>query len=71
MQKIILFFIILFSKLICAQEKFTLNGTIKDATSNETIIGATLQISNASFQRTIQSNEYGFYSISLQKETIN
>lgn len=67
MQKIILFFIFLFSQLIFSQEKFTLSGTIKDTKSNETIIGASLQISNSTMQRTIQSNEYGFYSISLQK----
>ncbi|MEY2703786.1 MAG: hypothetical protein RLY43_2425, partial [Bacteroidota bacterium] len=67
MQKIFLFSILLFSQLIFCQEKFTLSGTIKDTKSNETIIGATLQISNSAMQRTIQSNEYGFYSISLQK----
>ncbi len=61
----LLFF--LFSLITTAQDKVTLSGTIKDAKSNETIIGANIQISGTSFNRTIQTNEYGYYSISISK----
>lgn len=61
----LLFF--LFSLITVAQDKVTLSGTIKDAKSNETIIGANIQINGTSFNRTIQTNEYGYYSISISK----
>lgn len=57
----------LFSLITVAQDKVTLSGTIKDAKSNETIIGANIQINGTSFNRTIQTNEYGYYSISISK----
>lgn len=69
MQKKLVLFIFLLLQTVYSQEKYTLNGTVLDAKSNETIIGATLQISNNSTQYTIQSNEYGFFAISLQKGT--
>jgi hypothetical protein len=56
------FFISAFS-----QEKFTLSGTVTDATSNETVIGATVYIPEA--QKSVVTNEYGFYSISLPAGT--
>lgn len=64
------FLILLFSLITSSsfsQEKFTLSGTLKDAKSNETIIGATIQIKNSELTRTIQTNEYGYYSISVPK----
>src|SRR5574343_856510 len=57
----------LFSLITVAQDKVTLSGTIKDAKSNETIIGANIQISGNIFNKTIQTNEYGYYSISISK----
>lgn len=57
----------LFSLITVAQDKVTLSGTIKDAKSNETIIGANIQINGTNFNRTIQTNEYGYYSISISK----
>lgn len=57
----------LFSLITVAQDKVTLSGTIKDAKSNETIIGVNIQINGTSFNRTIQTNEYGYYSISISK----
>ncbi|MEM0991690.1 MAG: TonB-dependent receptor [Bacteroidota bacterium] len=46
-----------------AQEQFTVSGTISEAESGETLIGATV-LAEASSQGTT-TNEYGFYSISL------
>lgn len=50
-----------------AQQKFTLSGTISDATSNETLIGASVYIAEANIA--VAANEYGFYSISLPAGT--
>lgn len=60
-------FFILLTSFGFSQEKFTLSGTLKDIKSNETIIGATIQIKNSELTRTIQTNEYGYYSISVPK----
>ena len=53
--------------LICftiqGQQKFTVNGYVRDATNGETLIGATVYI------RTLETgavtNEYGFYAITV------
>jgi len=45
----------------------TLNGYIKDSLSGETIIGATVSINGQS--KGVASNQYGFYSITLDKGT--
>jgi len=57
-----LFFIFIFS-LIQAQEKFTLNGVIKDASSNETLYGVNVLFPE--FGTGTTSNEYGFYSLKI------
>ncbi|RYZ46291.1 MAG: carboxypeptidase-like regulatory domain-containing protein, partial [Chitinophagaceae bacterium] len=44
-----------------AQTKFTINGYVKDSTTGESIIGATININGKS----VGSNQYGFYSITL------
>ncbi|MBV9986946.1 MAG: TonB-dependent receptor [Chitinophagaceae bacterium] len=46
-----------------AQEKFTLNGYIKDSLSGETLIGASIRMRSG--EKGIASNQYGFYSITL------
>ncbi|MGA9588301.1 MAG: carboxypeptidase-like regulatory domain-containing protein, partial [Salegentibacter sp.] len=46
-----------------AQGNFTLNGTITDASSNETLIGVNVIIPQLS--KGVVTNEYGFYSIKL------
>lgn len=50
-----------------AQEpaKFTLNGYVRDSLTGETILGATISINGAS--KGVASNQYGFYSITLEK----
>jgi len=50
-----------------AQEKFTLSGTITDATSNETLIGVNVFIPELKAGTT--TNEYGFFSITIPKGT--
>ncbi|HEU4472916.1 MAG TPA: TonB-dependent receptor [Flavisolibacter sp.] len=45
-----------------AQTKYTLNGYVKDSTSGELIIGATVAVSG----RSVTTNQYGFYSLTLE-----
>jgi hypothetical protein len=50
-----------YSLEVKAQDKFTLNGYVRDSASGESIIGATVRING----RSVTSNQYGFYSITL------
>jgi hypothetical protein len=52
-----------------AQNKFTLNGYVKDSITGETIIGATISV-NGNAGR-INTNQYGFYSITLAEGDYN
>ena len=56
-------FVCLLSLTSFAQNKFTINGYVRDSASGESIIGATVSINNLS--RTVATNQYGFYSITL------
>ncbi len=49
---------------IFAQRSFTISGTIKSRKTGETLIGASVRIINNS--KGTSSNEYGFYSLSLE-----
>ena len=58
---------IIFLSFICnvavAQSRYTINGYVKDSLSGETIIGATVSVNGQS--KGVTSNQYGFYSITL------
>lgn len=58
---------LVFSLPAAAQEKFTINGTIRDASNGEALIGVTVYIKEIS-NGTV-TNEYGFYSITLPQGT--
>ena len=49
-----------------AQEKTTVNGTVKDKLTGESIMGAVIKIDQLA-SVVVTSNEYGFYAISLPK----
>ncbi|WP_231555153.1 TonB-dependent receptor [Cellulophaga sp. Hel_I_12] len=51
--------------LVHAQEKYTINGTISEKNSNETLIGVTIAVPELATGAT--TNEYGFYSLTLPK----
>ena len=51
---------------IKAQEITTVNGTVKDKLTGESIIGAVIKIDQL-VNVVVTSNEYGFYAISLPK----
>lgn len=66
MKRLIFLFFLLQSFLcVVGQEKFTLNGYIKDSLSGETLIGANIVIRNLG--KTVVTNSYGFFSITFPK----
>lgn len=66
MKKIILIALLaIFGLNASSQEKFTLSGYIKDAKNGETLIGATVFVTEINGGNV--SNVYGFYSITLPK----
>jgi hypothetical protein len=60
---VLLFIIIPF--LCQAQSRFTLSGFIKDSLNGETLIGASIAVQGKT--KGISSNQYGFYSITLEQ----
>ncbi len=50
-----------------AQNRYTINGYIKDSSSGESVIGASLTVNN----KNVTSNQYGFYSITLSEGEYN
>lgn len=64
---IIVFF--LFSFILFSQQKYTLSGTVSEASSNETMIGVTIAIPELGTG--VTTNEYGFYSITLPEGEYN
>jgi hypothetical protein len=62
---IVINLLLLFStSLLPAQSKYTVSGTVKQASSGETLIGVTVMVVEKPSVGVI-TNEYGFYSISL------
>jgi len=63
MAKTLLFLLFISISLISfGQKKYSINGTIKDGTTGEQLIGATVRIKELPQSGTV-SNSYGFYSI--------
>ncbi|MEO7924622.1 MAG: TonB-dependent receptor [Chitinophagaceae bacterium] len=53
------------SLAVFSQTRFTLNGYVKDSLSGESVIGATVSVNGQS--KGVASNQYGFYSITLNQ----
>ena len=64
-RKSLLLLIIIIQTIGFAQDKFTLSGTISEASSNETLIGVNILFPEQNTGTT--TNEYGFYSITLDE----
>lgn len=62
-RKIFFSLLFLFPVILCAQNKFTVSGYVKDSLSGETLIGSTIAVKGNS--KGITSNQYGFFSITL------
>ena len=58
---------ILFTSLLSAQDKNTINGTITDSMNGETLFGASVYLKNTTIG--VLTNEYGFYSLTAPKGT--
>lgn len=60
-------FLIFFSFVLqaFAQDKISISGYVKDASSGEVLIGATLQVK--SNYRAVRTNTYGFFSLELEQ----
>lgn len=63
--RLLFFPLLLLSSGLVAQNRFTLNGYVKDSLSGETIIGASVSVNGQS--RGVTSNQYGFYSLTLDE----
>ncbi len=57
------FLLLIFSLFSFAQQKFTISGSITEASSNETLIGVTIAVPE--LRTGVTTNEYGFYSLTL------
>ena len=65
MTRILLLLVVcIYSITSFAQDKFTINGYIRDSVSGESLIGANISIRSEG--KGISSNQYGFYSITLK-----
>ena len=60
---LLLFFLIISTFYVFSQRRFTLSGSVSEASSNETMIGVTIAIPE--LKTGVATNEYGFYSITL------
>jgi hypothetical protein len=58
--------LLLFTSFASAQTKFTISGTITDATTGETLIGTTVRVKELP-QSGTATNSYGFYSLTVPK----
>ncbi|HEX2630591.1 MAG TPA: carboxypeptidase-like regulatory domain-containing protein, partial [Chitinophagaceae bacterium] len=66
--RILLLFIgVSFALIGASQSRFSVNGYVRDSLSGETIIGATISVNGQS--KGVTSNQYGFYSITLDSGT--
>jgi len=55
-------FLIVFHFSVFAQNKFTLSGTVRDASTGETLIGATVRITGATTAASL-TNAYGYFAL--------
>ncbi len=65
MKSVSIVFLWLLAFSVHAQEKFTLSGYVKDAKSGEKLIGVVVYKAGSNIG--VNTNEYGFYSLSLPK----
>lgn len=63
----ILFSITFSPFLLSAQQRFAISGTVRDASTGETLIGATVRLQSATQNSGIATNAYGFYSLTANE----
>ncbi len=62
------FAFLLFANWLLAQDKFSISGAVKDARTGEELIGASVRLKEKPTTGAV-TNEYGFYSLTLEKGT--
>jgi CarboxypepD_reg-like domain/TonB dependent receptor/TonB-dependent Receptor Plug Domain len=62
---LLLLILILVPFFVTSQNRFTVSGFIKDSLNGETLIGASIAVQGKT--KGISSNQYGFYSITLEE----
>ncbi|QHI37503.1 TonB-dependent receptor SusC [Kordia antarctica] len=67
MKNSIIWIFLLMTTFLLAQEKFSVNGTIKDKKNGETLFGATVYLKGTTNGSV--TNEYGFFSLTAPKGT--
>ena len=67
-KKIFLIFIFFFNYSFLFSQKITISGYVKDAESGEPLIGA--KIYDIHSKQGVVANEYGFYSLTLLKDSV-
>ena len=65
---LILFLVNLIVHTLLGQVNTTISGYVYDKQNGEILIGASIY--NAELKRGVLTNEYGFYSITLQKKIV-
>src|SRR5690349_6911885 len=67
-NKIVVFLFVFFVQIsqVSAQNKRTLNGSVTDAKTGETLIGASVKLVGNT-TAAVMTNSYGFYSINTQQ----
>lgn len=66
-SSVILILFLLLCTAGMGQKRFTISGYVRDSLSSESLIGASISVNGTG--RSIASNQYGFYSITLQQGT--
>lgn len=67
MKGVLLFVCLWLCGMVWAQDKYTISGYVRDSVTGETIIGATVALNALS--KTVSTNQYGYYSITLEEGT--
>lgn len=67
MKKLFFLIAVFFTFFLSAQDRFTVNGIIKDAENGETVFGASVYFKNTTIG--LLTNEYGFYSLTVPEGT--
>jgi hypothetical protein len=62
--KLLILLLLCCPMLVWAQKRFTVSGTVRDAATGETLIGASVKIQGPAGQAGTATNNYGFYSLS-------
>jgi hypothetical protein len=62
-KQLIFFFLLFLSMGASSQNRYTINGYVRDSLSRETLIGASVQIKEAG--RGVNSNQYGYFSLTV------